>query len=399
MRKKQSLHYTFQGQNLGAEYIHNNWLYFGNTAKIYEDKIDEVISGLRDIIIGYLDKEVAFYDAAQAEYVRLVSANFKAQGDNISSPEAILKHFRTVYKNNLQDKSTNFGKLEFSKDSLALDGTWLFMSKKDTDIVLQSKTKKGVGNKKSREKAQQEIPVIIDGITNFLENLTGDANLKFLETSKYGQTTETSKVVALLRNDELKTKLKNELERIRKKAMAMTIKQKDIARLNQIITSVLNLHSKMGLLAETFIVELINTSIPSLVVGMTDKKAQPVGNMSKNFNIIDGGLGKITLAGKEVTVGLSQKFQNTADFAVSYKTNDIFDSLENYVSSIEGSDGKQKVLIEKSQQIFDYIRKNIIALETWSLDKKSYSPFDTDKFKEKEAELALLRGFLRFFNG
>jgi len=388
--------------SMGAQYIHSNWINFHNTQKAHKSDIKTLVSVLKKIIVRYIEEEVSFYRQAQKAYVDTVSKN--TIGETGLDEDAILENFRTVYKNQLKKKNTNFSTINLIKEGLVVNSkyTWTSDQIESQKDFKQRGTYKGGG--KSIEDAQKEVPKIINGILRYLDFASGNANLKYLSDSRYGKSKEEKlpKTLSILADEEAIKLIKGKLKKIKKNLTGGKLTIGDVAEIQRIINR-LHLHSWIGLFAEDFQVELIRNFIPELIT-TKNLKDPNFGLLAQNymkFNIIDVGLGSVEVKGSNVIIGLSQKFTNQElIWNQSYKNQDIFDSLQNFANAkISKASKKQEETLKYMEPFFKYLRNNIIALDSFSLDPKNRNSQLIDEFIEVEVDLAILRNFLRFFNG
>ncbi len=388
--------------SMGAQYIHSNWINFHNTQKAYSSDIKTLFSVLKDIIIQYVEEEVSFYKQAQQAYVDAVSKN--TIGTVGLDEDTILENFRNVYKQQLKNENTNFSVINLIKEDLLINSRYAWTSNqvKSQKNFKQKRTYKGGG--KSIEDAQKEVPNIIDGILRYLDFASGNRNLEYLTNSRYGKSKEEKlpKSLNVLTDKKRINSIKSKLKKIKTNLAAGKLTIGDVAEIQSIINE-LHLHSWIGLFAEDFQVELIGNFIPELITtkNLEDPNFGLLAKDYMQFNIIDVGLGSVEVDGSDVIIGLSQKFTNEELISdKSYKNQDIFDSLENFANAkMSKVDKKQKETLERMEPLFKYLRNNIIALDSFSLDSKNRDSQLIDEFIEVEVDLAILRNFLRFFNG
>ena len=394
MAQNKKLFYEFDGSSLGAKYIHSNWLYFGNTAKRHQRRLDNLVVSLKQIIFQYLEEEVRFYHSCQEAYVQSVANNFS---DSTMNKDKILEHFKKIYLGEINNKNTDFGQIEFIKKGLQADTQWSFTRNPKTVI------KETGDNRKNFAAAEREIPVFVDAINEFLNFATQQSNLNFLGRSKKSSEKKAQESFKVLKSTRRIQTIKNKLEKIKNKALRVDgteIKSKDIRELLGIIYEELNIHAVLGLLAEKSLEDIMAVSLKELTSNIeNDPNFKNFGNIMKNFNVIDQGVGTFKVGEQDVIIGASQKFRKVEKFEAKYVNQDIFTSLGNFVNKINKGERKQVNALKDSQMFFEYLRKNIIALRAFSLDRESNSPFDVGRFIDQEKELAMLRNFLRFFNG
>lgn len=386
--------------NMGAQYIHSNWIHFQNTQKAYKSDMDTLVKTLKNLIISYLEEEVKFYEEAQKAYIDIVSANMLAKKS--LSEKAILEDFRTTYKQQLRGENTNFSNINLIKEGLRFNTKYAWAKGKLKSQVKFKQRDAFKGGGKSIEDAQKEVPPIIEAIIKYLDFASGNANLSYLTNSRYGKKNEEKlpKSLELLTNEKDIKLVKSKLTRIKKNLLEGKLKVKDVAEIQRII-NILHIHSWLGLFAEDFQVETIKNFLPELITKIDDPNFGILAQDFMNFNIIDVGLGTVKVGASNVIIGLSQKFTNQEIIAnKSYKNQDIFDSLENFANNkMSEVDKEQQETLKYMEPLFKYMRNNIIALDSFSLDPKNRDSKMIDDFVKVEEDLAILRNFLRFFNG
>ena len=378
--------------SMGGSYIHSHWLYFANTVNQETDwKI--LATTLRKVIIDYLQKEVDFYQESQDAYVREV----KKSNLNLTSKDAILENFNEVYKNQINNKKTNFGKLEVIKQAMDISGNY-FWTKGSPNAEFKDKGKRG----KDLKTARKEMREVLKGIENYIALVQKDANLGFLTGSRFAPKQGLSETLKRIVNEKERKLIEKELEELEiilYKTKELT--GKDVNRIHKIIAN-LHIYSWSGILAEKFQADLIESQLPHLITKVGDKKKN-FGDVAKKFmqfNVIDVAMGEVETTHGTTLIGLSQKFTKK-EFIQNkdYKNEDIFHSLENYATNFANAEKDQVASAKSLEHVFKYIRNNMISLLHFSLDYHKNAMFDMSEFIEVEEELALLRNFLRFFNG
>lgn len=385
--------------SMGAQYIHSNWIYFANTVKTYESDLKKLTNSLRTLIINYLGEEMSFYRQAQEEYVKIVVQNSEG---SLSNKDDILRHFRFKYNSQRKNKATNFGKIDFIKKDLEVNSKYAW-AKKSVNKNKKFKSRSESSRGKSLEDAQRDIPIIIRGIFEYLDFASQKSNLEYLRNSKYGKGKKGKMPKSLKRlSKSSRDVIEKQLTAIQQKLEEGNFTIKDLDKIQKIINK-LHLHSWTGLLAEDFQEELIAQYFPALITtkNLKDKNFGKMSSQYMDVNIIDVGLGTVETSFGKTLIGLSQKFTNQEFIGPkSYKNQDIFHSIENYANAkMSKTTNNQRATLKKMEPVFYYIRKNLIALNSFALDPQNREMFNMDQFIELESELTILRNFLRFFNG
>ena len=397
MQNKNLIFPLEQIASMGGQYIHSNWLYFANTIQGYDSEIQKLTDILRNIIIDYVEEEVDFYREAQQAYISEVSINSLQK---LTNEQEILDHFRITYKNQLSNKKTNFGKLDYIKEEIKSLGNYHW-SKESENIIFKSKSKQG----KSLEQARMDMKEVLKGIEDYINFVSKNTNLSFLTDSRYSSKNKKN-IPKSLDHLSSNVNIKNIKKRIKiienNILTKKELKGEDINKVHEIMQE-LHIHAWSGLLAEKFQKDLIDKELSELLVKIGDKKINfdDVATRFMDVSIIDIAMGEVETTHGDTIIGLSQKFTNKDLIkGKNYKNYDIFHSLENYANSKIGKTADQQVeALQSVKPIFMYIRNNLIALESFSLDRRNASLFDREAFYKVEEELALLRNFLRFFNG
>ena len=387
-----------QISSMGGEYIHSNWLYFGNTIDSYSSEIKKTTDVIRDIIIKYLEEEVDFYRESQDAYIKMVSKNSKSK---FTTEDEILQNFRDVYKAQMNNEKTDFGQLNIIKNKVSSLGDY-YWTKKSKNQIFISGSERG----KSLEEAQKAVGVALEGIEKYIDFVNNNKNLGFLSKSRYsGGEDNLASSLEQISDKKSKDSIYKKIKKLRTILENQETKKLKTSHINIVhgIMNDLHVHGWSGILAESFQKELIQNEFPELLVQIGNKN-KDFGDVAKKFmnvNIIDVAVGEVETKRGNTLIGLSQKFTNRELIeGKSYKNQDIFHSLQNYANSrMKKAGSEQRKALEKAEPYFKYIRKNIIALESFALDSKNSSIFNKEEFYKVEEELALLRNFLRFFNG
>jgi hypothetical protein len=114
------------------------------------------------------------------------------------------------------------------------------------------------------------------------------------------------------------------------------------------------------------------------------------------MNVIDTMVMELKYKKMNAILGINAKYRKTEAFDMPEINvqHDIYD----VVRTFEGLKLPGKDKLEKNAKLLLYIRKNLVALESFALDKPR-KIIDRDSFTAKETAISFLINFLRFFNG
>jgi len=384
---------NFNAFELGAEYIHSNWLFFENTVnKSFngEDLLMRIAKKLHSGLIKIVKQEIAYYQGLETEYLKNVRSNSELEG---LSRTQIKDRFYSKYKKQLKNKQTSIGKLETYKVKSVATTRWPkspdvnFDMK--TELEMQAEGKKG----RSLEELKRDLKSGIDVLFSIVNGRRLDARLgNFLvkHPERYIKGATKLKISDPKFQEAVKlqiAKVQNKLPNIDE---GERVGPSDARLISQILEDI-GIHSFIGRRAEELTPRFINNYLSAL----SAKGAKLMSEKFKQDNIIDIHLLTFNYKKSDVAVGLSQKYLKHPYFQKSYSVkNDIYSAVNNF------SDLKLKGTAElrRNAQYMMYIRKNLAALNSWALDSPK-GIIDYDSFVSKEAAILFLLNFLRFFNG
>jgi len=393
--------YTYPINTLGADYIHSNQDNFvetfqSNAGLNTTEKTFEFLKGKLKL---YMKKEMEFYEAAEKAFIAQIKENVKGTDleSKLRGRKSILKHINNIYKKEQENKKSGLGQLVAAKNQIQLwQMSWYnkwYKSSKGKNL-----------DAKQFEKYAKMIPKIIEGLlasVDIIELERKKENESIFDKYKATQMSKEIKTKEELEKEMSKSlqdiigskKDIKQLKEIAKQGIDQKSMKKILVKLVDIMAKVyVSINQKFGLLAEKFSRELVNSSMSFL----TNMEAKVVGNTYKQFQVMDVQTMEISVGSlKNVKIGFSQKFTKYLKFTKGYSNIDIFDTLAAYAKAKD--EKKLFDTIENKKPFIMYLRRNIIALSTFNLGKKDLSNA-LDPYIKLEKELALIRGFTRFFN-
>lgn len=397
--------FSYPIKSLGADYIHSNQDNFVETFNSYSalNEMDKIFEYLKGKLKAYVRKELNFYKAAEDVFIQNIKNNVKGTDleKKLKGRVSILRYINQVRDEELKNKNTSLGKIAAAKDQIQQwQMQWFKKWEKDTE-----------GQKdldpKQFKKYSKKVPVIIEGLLASIEIIR-------LENEKenkgiFGVYSGVNFDKEIQTQEQLKNKMnksiqdilgsKNEiieLEKIAKKGFNVNDQKSMkliLGKLVDIMAKIyVGINQKFGLLAEEFEVAFVEQSLPF----MTDGSIKVVGADFKDFQIMDVQTMEATVQKtKNVKIGFSEKFTRNMNVTRKYTSTDIFDTMAAYAKAKE----EQKLIdtIEKNKFFIKYLRRNIISLSIFNLRRESIDNI-LNPYIKLEKELALIRGYTRFFN-
>lgn len=385
--------------SLGAEYIHSNMKNFALTVATTNElkNIDRVFDVLRKNLKKYLKEEMNFYKEAEQAFIDQMKKNVKnipELRNKLKGRKSILKYINQEYTKEKNKSGSALNELVAAKDQIQLwQMSWYkkwYNSNKGKDLKTSQ-----------FNRYAKMVPKIIDGLIsaiNIIELEDNQSVFDMYAAVNFQEQIQEEKENKKEMEKSLQTILGSKeaslrLQKIAKKGINQTSMKSILLELVEIMGEVyVKIHQKFGLLAEDFMKSFINESMQFL----TDGSAKVVGADHKDFQVMDVQLMEASFKkGKKIAIGFSQKFTKNMKFSTKYSNIDIFDTLASYAKAKEENDLFDK--IENKKKYIMYLRRNVMALESFNLKKLDMSNI-LNPFIEREKELALIRGFTRFFN-
>lgn len=402
-RKKRNLTYPVDNlKNLGAEYIHSNWLYFENTIEKKKNGEDLLTRGaiiLHQGILKILRQEMDYYRQAEKVYIRETNKNLN-RGYTLSR-ERLKDVFESQYKKHLADPGTRIGRLEKLKIKSLGATRWPkykdFKMKDQQEIedslAAGATTRRG----RSRQDLAQDLVSSTEVILAMLRKAQNDSRLGSYSVKKpeiYGEKD------LKIGDEKFRNLIIEQIKTIRKTISEGKTELSEAREINKILDAI-SIHSYFGRVAEEYTPGFINNYLAAFTNQVTNEKGKKKGTARieadrfKNWNVIDTFLKEIQIENQKIQVGLSQKYTKHSYFESTYKVhNDIYQIVNSY--------GKLKLErgheLEQHSSFLMYIRKNLASLNSWALDKPK-GVIDYDTFISREVAIAFLINFLRFLNG
>lgn len=394
-----------QAFQLGAEYIHSNWMYFENTlessGKSGEDFLLEIAKDLHAGIIKIIEKEMSYYKQIETAFIK----DSKNSGRNVSvDRNEFLKEIRTQYENQKNDPTTEIGDIfEFTGKLNAVRKSPRFFKNKKTEEITYELLPRNESQSKSGLFLEEFTTAVNESGQAILEIFNdqqrreklGYNNWKVHDNEAFGLPKRRGKAKKLkLTDPAVKKGAQDNIDKINEKVKRgerLTLEDGNI--LKDMMNS-LNLKYWVGKAWEPAVWGLF----ANYLEGITESRDGKISEKYKKFNTIDEYLMKVKIAKKQVMVGLNIKYHKQEPMHTNkYKLNhDIYDVVNAFGSEALKLPGASR--IEKNAKFLLYIRKNLIALESFSLDSPK-GIIGKDSFIAREALLAFLMNFFRFFNG
>jgi len=390
---------NFNAFEMGAEYIHSNWLFFENTIQKSfngEDLLIRAAKKLHRGIINIVKKEIEFYEGVEKQYLDQVS---KEEGG--LDKEQLKELFWSKYEAQLKNPKTAIGKLESYKIQSSGASRWPtnknFNMKTEAEMRenMQKQGKSGRGRGRSYEELQKEVGNSIKFLLRVLNDSRFKEKLTNYTIKNPGRFVPDLKVKSIKALDpdfiEAVIERIEEIERKLKNVDSNRAGPEDARYIADLINDLgLNIH--LGVMQEKYTPKFIN-SVLSSFTGKDGARLQ--SSKFKNSNVIDTDLAVVKYKDVDTLIGLSQKYTKNPSFSVPYVVkNDIYDAVDNFAQlNLKGT-----AEIKKNAKYMMYIRKNLAALDSWALDSPR-GIINYDSFVAKEAVILFLLNFLRFFNG
>lgn len=389
--------------SLGAEYIHSNAENFEATVKTTKelDNIDDAFKILKDELKKYIQMELDFYEKAEAAFIAQIKKNVEnipKLKNKLKDRDSILEFTRKEFKKEQKRAGSAIKKLVAAKDQILLWQMGWYKKWYENQKKTKGETKL---NSNQFKRYANYIPKIIEGLLAAIEIISLEesqnvfnmyAKVKFEKETKKLKGKKQTMIQIIQKIIGSKEKIQ-QLETLAKQGITQDNLSEILFKLTDIIGDVYNeIHRKFGLLSEDFNTTFINNFLSFL----TDGKASVVGANYKPFSVMDVQLMTVKVEGvQEVEIGFSQKFTKKMSIRNEYTNIDVFDVMSSYAKAKEET--KLMNTIENKKPYIMYLRRNILALESFNLKKDSLSHI-VDPFNKLEKELALIRGFTRFFN-
>lgn len=395
-----------QSFQLGAEYIHSNWMYFENSIESLANPDDILLSVAKELhssLIQIIQKEMDYYSQLEAQYIQGTISFDKTKplkGDGPNNRDDVLEEIRRQYIKQKNDPTTNLGLLK--KFTVQTDRIRRFpRTFKDGTVGL--KTRDPEATKKQRGAFKNEITRAATTTIGALLALLNNANIQEilgLDKAKINNPDKLGleEVETTITDPNSRKVINQKLKNIKRKIKSGNYTLDEVGEIRDVLES-LNTSYYFAKAAEQHIPEFFRKFIQGAPLRLSSKnKDVKWSEQFKTLNTIDNILAEVEFKEQEAILGINVKWQKRDFFNTSeYKTNhNIYDVVNAFGNDALKLKGVSK--LQKNSRFLLYIRKNLIALESFSLDSPR-NAIDIDNFIAREALISFLMNFFRFFNG
>lgn len=395
-----------QAFQLGAEYIHSNWMYFENSIESLANPDDILLSVAKELhssLIQIIQKEMDYYSQLEALYIQGTKSFDKTKplkGDGPNNRDDVLEEIRRQYIKQKNNPTTDLGLLK--KFTVKTDRIRRFpRTFKDGTVEISTRDPKAT--KKQRGAFKNEITPAgttsieaLLAITNNaqVQEILGFDKAKINNPDKLGL----EEVETTITDPNSRKVINQKLKNIKRKIKSGNYTLDQVGEIRDVLES-FNTSYYFAKAAEKHIPDFFRKLIQGAPLKLSSKNEEVKwAEKYKTLNTIDNILTQVEFKEQEAILGINIKWQKRDFFNTSeYKTNHtIYDVVNAFGNDALKLKGVSK--LQKNSRFLLYIRKNLIALESFALDSPR-NAIDLDNFIAREALISFLMNFFRFFNG